>query len=208
MRIFLLIMGFFFSTISAETAIDETKQKAADSVIDETKLKSIEDFLSTISTLEADMTMTLDSGNNTLSECFKGKLWLDRKNKLLRINYGKSAIIAKKGTLMIAQENEQPQQYATDDTPAGILLRPSISFKSEGIVVKSLTQVEDLWQLSITYDSPAGSIPVILYFKPKPVMILMGWTIQNPNGSITNVHLNPDKTHMAINIDSSIFKLN
>ncbi len=176
--------------------------------VDDIKLKTIEDFLSSMSTLEADMAMDVCSGNKDASiEHHKGKIWLDRKNKLLRINYGKSCMIAKKGTLIVAQENERPQEYATDDTPAGILLRPSISFKGEGISVKNLTQIEDLWQLSLSYESPAGSIPVTLYFKPKPIMILMGWTIQNPNGSITNVHLNPEKTHMAIKIDSSVFKL-
>jgi hypothetical protein len=38
-------------------------------------------------------------------------------------------------------------------------------------------------------------------------MVLMGWTIQNPDGSVTNVYLNPDKTHMAIKIDPSVFKI-
>jgi hypothetical protein len=208
MRAFLLIIALSFSAISADSVTDNNKQKAADSAIDESKLKIIEDFLSTMDTLEADMTMDIDSGNNIPPEHFDGKIWLDRKNKQLRLNYGKSTMIAKKGTLIVAQENERPQEYATDDTPAGILLRPSISFKSEGITVKSLTQIEDLWQLFLTYDSPAGSIPVNLYFKPKPIMILMGWAIENPNGSITNVHLNPDKTHMAIKIDPSVFKLN
>ena len=197
MRNFLLMITLLISVLSADSAIDNTK------------LKIIEDFLSAMNTLEAEMTMDIDSGNNTSPEHFEGKIWLDRHkdNKLLRINYGKNTMVARQGTLTIAQENEPPQEFATDDTPAGILLRPSISFKSEGITVKSLTQIEDLWQLNLAYDSPAGSIPVTLYFKPKPIMILMGWTIQNPNGSVTHVHLDPNKTHMAIKIDSSVFKL-
>ncbi len=194
MRTFLLIITVLISAISANISIDSAK------------LKSIEDFLSSMSTLEADMIMDIDSGNNA-AEHYEGKIWLDRKNKLLRINYGKNIMVACEGTLVIQQENERPQEFPADDTPAGILLRPSIDFESDGITVKSLTQVEDLWQLCLSYDSPAGLIPVTLYFKLKPVMLLMGWTIQNPNGSITNVHLNPDKTHMAIKIDSSIFKL-
>lgn len=194
MRSLLSIIALFFGTLLA--------------AIDNTKLKIIEDFLSTMSTLEADMTMDISFGNKDTSlEHYEGKIWLDRPGKLLRINYGKNTMVSRKGALIIQQENEKPQEFATDDTPAGILLRPSISFKSEGIAIKSLTQIEDLWQLHLTYDSPAGSIPVTLYFKPKPIMILMGWSIQNPNGSITNVHLNPDKTHMAVKIDSSIFKV-
>ncbi len=196
MRTFILmITTLCFSSISA------------DPVIDNTKLKEIEDFLSSMNTLEADMTMDIESGNAS-PEHYEGKIWLDRHHKLLRINYGKNTMISCEGALVIQQENERPQEYSTDDTPAGILLRPSINFKSEGISVKSLTQIEGLWQLSLSYDSPAGSIPLTLYFKPKPIMILMGWTIQNPNGSVTNVHLNPEKTHMAIKIDPSIFKLN
>lgn len=201
MRSLLLIITLCFSTLLA----DINNVKAKD--MDDTKIKVIEDFLSTMNTLEADMTMDINSGNKDLSlEHYEGKIWLDRENKLLRINYGKNTMVSREGALIIKQENENPQEFATDDTPAGILLRPSISFKNEGITVKSLAQIKDLWQLHLTYDSPAGPIPITLYFKPKPIMILMGWTIQNPNGSITNVHLNPDKTHMAIKIDPSIFK--
>lgn len=195
MRNFLLLIVLSFSSAFANSSIDQEK------------LKIIEDFLSSMNTLEAEIMMDIDSGDKSREpEHFKGKIWLDRKQKLLRINYGKNAMIAKDGMLIVHQENESPQEFATDDTPAGILLSSSISFEGEGIVAKSLTQINDLWQLCLSYDSPAGLIPVTLYFKPKPIMVLLGWTIQNPNGSITNVHLSPEKIHMAISIDSSIFK--
>ncbi len=176
--------------------------------IDQKKLKIIEDFLSDMTSLEADMTMDIISENeNTNPEHYLGKIWLDRKLGLLRINYGKNFMVAKKGTLKVVQENEKEQEYSTEDTPAGILLQPKIDFEKEGIIVKSLTEVDDLIQLFLVYDSPAGSIPITMYFRPKPVMVLMGWAIQNPNQSITNVYLNPEKTHMSIKIDSSIFKI-
>jgi outer membrane lipoprotein-sorting protein len=178
----------------------------ASAEVDQKKLEIIEKFLSSMNTLEAEMTMDIICGKDN-QEQYAGKIWLDRKNKLLRINYGKSSMVAKNDSLIIKPENEKAQEFAAQDTPAGLLLRPSISFQKDGVVVKSLTEMNGLWMLSITYDSPAGSIPVTMYFKPKPVMLLMGWTIQNPNGSITNVHLNPDATHMAIAIPASIFKL-
>ncbi len=195
LRITLLITAMLFNVIVASEAIDQNR------------LKTIEAFLSSMDTLEAAMTMDITYGAATPQEHYDGKLWLDRKHQLLRIDYGKNSMVAKNSTLIIRSENELPQEIATEDTPAGLLLRPAISFQSDGITVKSLTQLVDLWVLSLAYDSPAGSIPVVLYFKPKPVMLLMGWTIQNPNGSITNVHLNPDKTHMAVAIPPSIFQL-
>ena len=198
MRSFLLVIYLIISNILAESP----------STINEVKLKTIEDFLSSMSTLEADMTMEIDSGNKDMPvECHEGKIWLDRENGLLRINYGKNSMIARNGSLVVRQENASPQEFATDDTPAGILLRQKIDFKNEGVAVKSLIQTQDLWQLSLSYDSPAGSIPVTLYFKPKPVMLLVGWTIKNPDGSTTNVHLNLEEMHMAIKINSSVFKL-
>ena len=198
MRFFLFVSFLFFSAIFAD----------APSSIDGIKLKKIEDFLSSMISLEADIKMDIDSGNKQVpAERHEGKIWLDRGNGLLRINYGKSFMVAKKGTLVVRQENERPQEYMTDDTPAGILLCPKIDFKSKGIVVKSLTSIKDLWQLSLNYESPVGYVPVVLYFRPNPVMVLMGWTIQNPDGSVTNVYLNPDKTHMAIKIDPSVFNM-
>ncbi len=197
MRSFIFVIYLFISTILA----------GSPSSINEVKLKTIEDFLSSMSTLEADMTMEIDSGNKDMPvECHEGKIWLDRENGLLRINYGKNSMIARNGSLVVRQETSL-QEFATDDTPAGILLRKKIDFKSEGVVVKSLIQTQDLWQLSLSYDSPAGSIPVTLYFKPKPVMLLVGWSIENPDGSTTNVHLNLEEMHMAIKINSSVFKL-
>lgn len=203
MRLFLLLFVLLLNTIFPEENINSDKVKTPEEDIEADKLKTIETFLSKMSTLVADMTMDIKSGNK--KEQFNGKIWLDRNNKLLRINYGKSTMVARQGTLIVHQENESPQEFSTEDTPAGILLRPSINFKSEGITIKSLRQIEDLWQLFLMYDSPAGSIPITLYFKPKPVMLLTGWIIQNPNGSITSVYLNPEKTHMSVQIDSSIF---
>ena len=64
--------------------------------IDQKKLKIIEDFLSDMTSLEADMTMDIISENeNTNPEHYLGKIWLDRKLGLLRINYGKNFMVAK-----------------------------------------------------------------------------------------------------------------
>jgi len=175
-------------------------------VIDQHNLSAIEKFLSSMTTLEAEMTMKICHGDSP-SDDYKGKIWLDRKNQLLRINYGRSVMVARDGVLRVLQENERLQEFFTEDTPAGLLLKPSIDFKSSGMKVEDLKQVDGLWVLSITYDSPAGVIPITMYFQPKPVMLLLGWTIQNPNGSITDVHLNPDKTHMAVVIPSSVFQI-
>ncbi|MCX7343908.1 MAG: hypothetical protein NT128_07175 [Proteobacteria bacterium] len=190
MRILVIIL-FSFNFIFAEP-------------IDQKKLEKIENFLSTMTTLESEMSMDITNGTNSKEE-YTGKIWLDRKSQSMRINYGSSSMVAKNGTIRICQENAEPQEYVTDSTPAGLLLKPSISFKEDGIIVKSLTEIDGLWVLSVSYNSPAGPIPVTLYFRAEPVMLLMGWTIQNPNGSITDVHLNPEKTHMSISIDSKIF---
>ena len=53
--------------------------------INQKDLKTIEDFLSAMTTLESEMSMDITSGTNIL-EKYTGKIWLDRKNKLLRIN--------------------------------------------------------------------------------------------------------------------------
>jgi len=193
MSAFFIFMVLFFSSVFSNDGDD---------------LKKIEQFLSLMSTLEADMTMEIQSGaENAVTERFEGKIWLDRHNGFLRINYGSNVILAKGGVLFVHQENQDLQKFDTQDTPAGILLRSKISFDEKGIAVKSFTKIKELWQLFLTYDSPIGQVPVTLYFKPFPVMILLGWTIQNPDGSVTNVHLDPEKTHMAVAINQSIFSL-
>lgn len=205
-------MKYLFLSIFLITTLWSGAETNQVQKIDAAKLKAIEEFLSTMTTLEANMTMDIISGKNIVDH-FDGKIWLDRKKSLLRINYGNNHMIASKGTLRIVQENETPQEFSTEDTPAGILLKPKINFESEGITVKSLIVIKDnskddndLWQLHLCYDSPAGSVPITLYFKSKPVMLLLGWSIHNPNQTMTNVHLDPEKTHMAIDIDTKVFE--
>lgn len=172
------------------------------------QLQKIETFLSTINTLESKITMQiLNPSNANEFQEFSGKIWLDRTKKLLKINYGKNQIISKNGTITIQNENSQPETFATEDTPAGILLKNSIKFNQQGINVSDLKEEKGLIMLALSYSSPAGEIPVTLYFKEKPVMLLLGWTLENPDGTITQIHLDPENTHMAIAIDESVFKL-
>lgn len=172
--------------------------------VDGGSLKIIEQFLSSMTTLEADMEMDVFVNNQSVNH-FKGKIWLDRRKGFLRINYGKDKMIAKSGMLFIYQEGQATQKFDATDTPAGILLKPSIDFKDKQIAIKNFIKDEKCWELFLTYDSPVGQIPVKLSFRPSPVMILLGWEIQNPDGSITRVHLDPSQTHMSIPIDSALF---
>ncbi len=73
MRFFLFVSFLFFSAIFAD----------APSSIDGIKLKKIEDFLSSMISLEADIKMDIDSGNKQVpAERHEGKIWLDRGNGL------------------------------------------------------------------------------------------------------------------------------
>lgn len=176
------------------------------SKIDQVKLKKIESFLSTMNTLHASIKMQIFQNiKASPAQEFEGKIWLDRPNKLLRIDYGANKIIAKNCMLTIKEGDELVQEFATDDTPAGLLLRPSIKFDDAGINVLDMKEHDDLLMLAVSYSSPVGEVPLTLYFKDQQVMLLLGWTIQNPDGTLTQVHLNPDDTHMAVPLEKSIF---
>lgn len=187
-----LLFTVMLSVIFSESASDKD-------------IKTIEQFLSSMTTLEADMEMILENGD--MLNHFNGKIWLDRRNGFLRINYGKNNMVAKNGMLFVFQENQDVQKFDTADTPAGILMKPSIDFKGKQVNVKDFKKGKECWQLVIAYDTPIGEIPVVLYFRPPPVIILLGWRIQNSDGSNTRVQLDPEKTHMSVNIDPSIFNV-
>lgn len=175
--------------------------------INQIDLKKIEVFLSTMNTLQASVKMEIFYDTKLPpAQQFEGKIWLDRSKKFLRIDYGNNKIIAKNGLLAIKEANEIVQEFETDDTPAGLLLRPSIKFDDGDIKVLDMKNHEDMLMLALSYNSPIGDVPVTLYFKNQQVMLLLGWTIQNPDGTITQVHLNPDDTHMAMPIDVSVFE--
>lgn len=206
MRILVLLICLISSSFSLlypeKTNLTKTEQD---------KVIKIEEFLSTMTTLHASTRMQIsqNSSNNIPGE-FIGKIWLDRTKKMLRIDYSSgnaktNKIIAKNGMLAILEEGGDLQEFSSDDTPAGILLKPSIKFNQDGINVTHLTEQQGVLILSIAYCSPIGDIPITLYFKEKPFMLLMGWTIQNPNGTITQIYLDPDNTSMAMPLEESIF---
>lgn len=205
--VFLLILSAF---VHAEDCVESSNVLVATDVqtvkIDQVKLKKIEKFLSTMNTLKASIKMQIfQSTKSAPAQEFEGKIWLDRQNKMLRIDYGNNKIIAKNGLLVIKEGDELVQEFATDDTPAGLLLRPCIKFDDAGINVLDMRLHDDLLMLAVSYSSPVGDVPLTLYFKDQQVMLLLGWTIQNPDGTLTQVHLNPDDTHMAIPLEQSIF---
>lgn len=197
---FRLVFLFIFCAFGHDAADNKTVK------IDMVKLKKIEAFLSTMNTLNASIKMQIFQNiKASPAQEFEGKIWLDRQSKMLRIDYGANKIIAKNGMLAIKEGDELVQEFATDDTPAGLLLKPCIKFDDAGINVLDMRMQDDLLMLAVSYSSPVGDVPLTLYFKDQQVMLLLGWTIQNPDGTLTQVHLNPDDTHMAIPIEKSIF---
>lgn len=205
---FLYMLNFFrlvFLFVFCVIGYAEVESK--NSKIDYVKLKTIEVFLSTMNTLQASVKMEIFYDTKLPpAQQFEGQIWLDRAKKFLRIDYGNNKIIAKNGMLAIREGNELVQEFATNDTPAGLLLRPSIKFDDGDIKVLDMKTHEEMLMLALSYTSPVGDVPVTLYFKNQQVMLLLGWTIQNPDGTITQVHLNPDDTHMAMPIDASVFE--
>lgn len=201
----------FCSFVYAEYCVQASNVLAVPYVqtvkIDQVKLKKIETFLSTMNTLKASIKMQIFQNTKSApAQEFTGEIWLDRQNKMLRIDYGNNKIIAKNGMLAIKEGDELVQEFATDDTPAGLLLRPSIKFDDAGINVLDMRMHDgDLLMLAVSYSSPVGDVPLTLYFKDQQVMLLLGWTIQNPDGTLTQVHLNPDDTNMAIPLEKSTF---
>jgi hypothetical protein len=206
--LFQLACSIIFCTlIHAEADTQAVKTDDQSVRIDKEKLKKIEKFLSTMNTLHASIVMRLfQSVGAEPNQKFEGKIWLDRENKILRIDYGEHKVIAKNGILVIKENDEIVQEFATDDTPAGLLLKPSIKFNDKGINVLDMKTDDGTLMLALSYSSPVGDVPVTLYFKDQQVMLLLGWTIQNFDGTVTQVHLNPDDTHMAVPIENAIFE--
>jgi hypothetical protein len=207
LNINLIIMRIVMKVFYALLIVLQAQIFSQAAQINQIDLKKIEVFLSTMNTLQASVKMEIFHDTKLPpAQQFEGKIWLDRARKFLRIDYGNSKIIAKDGWLVIKEANEIVQEFKADDTPAGLLLRPSIKFDDGDIKVLDMKSHEDMLMLALSYTSPVGDVPVTLYFKNQQVMLLLGWTIQNPDGTVTQVHLNPDDTHMAMPIDASVFE--
>lgn len=153
---------------------------------DKSDILRIEAYLNKIKTMEARFLQVSSDGDYS-----EGDLYLSRPGKM-RIEYDppKPVLIVVNGQNLVYfdKELEQVSYFSLEDTQAEILLRETISFSSEDLIVTRFERGPGVLRLTVIKGNDPLEGNLTLIFSDKPLG-LKKWTITDAQGIVTNVSL-------------------
>ena len=157
------------------------------SVKDNDVLNEIEIYLNKLSKNKIEINQINANGLDV-----QGILFLDRKNKKLRINYPsiKQYMLARVGFLYFVDEKEKTIDYVDASyTPIGFLFKENIKF-NKNIYVKHISKNKNdiLITLTESKNSEKGGA-LTLHFQKNKKLFFKGWAIDDMQGNITQVQI-------------------
>lgn len=194
--VFLLVLVWALPVSAAKLA-----QPAKLSSDDQAQIAKVESYLNAVGTLKARFLQTAPDGSAA-----EGDLYLSRPGRM-RIAYDPPTpiLILADGKLLIYHDTQlqQVSYVPLDSTPAGILVRPSVSLSGKDITVTRFRRGEGLLAVSLqqTQDPAAGEITLI--FTEQPFQ-LKQWRVIDPQGQITTISL--FDARMGIALDPKLFE--
>ena len=164
-------------------------------------LEAIEDYFSTVSTLQARFRQLNMDGS-----IYSGDIKINRPGKM-RIDYDDPIpflIVADGNFYIFVDEHlEQASHIPLGFTPADILLRQPMELGEEVLVLDAVRDQGFLYVTVAQKDAPdAGTLT--LAFQEQP-MTLLQWTVIDAQGIITRVILDNPKTDVAFDDDLFYF---
>lgn len=154
-----------------------------------------ENYLNSIKTLAGDFTQTNNKGHGA-----RGKIQIARPGRM-RLTYNPPAhliVIADGKWLVTIDTKDSEKNYVSlENTPAGIILNPKVSFNSGEIAVTNILPKEDGTTeiTTVRRDDPdAGHITLI--FQDNPIS-LKGWRVVDTQGE-TQVKLSNIQTNLQL----------
>ncbi len=173
------------------------------SAADRADVGRIEAYLNRIRTLKARFLQVSSTGD--LSE---GTLFISRPGKL-RIEYDPPVailIVAARGVLTyFDMELEQVSEIDLESTPAGILLRETVSFFSGDFTLTKFKRQADAARVTLvrTEDPLEGSLTLIFSDRP---LTLRKWIVTDAQGVKTTVSLLKTRFGLPLNPDLFTFE--
>lgn len=153
---------------------------------DKSDILRIEAYLNKIKTMEARFLQVSSDGDYS-----EGDLYLSRPGKM-RIEYDppKPVLIVVNGQNLVYFDKElgQVSYFSLEDTQAEILLRETISFSSEDLIVTRFERGPGVLRLTVIKGNDPLEGNLTLIFSDKPLG-LKKWTITDAQGIVTNVSL-------------------
>ena len=188
MRIVIFISFFISINISANAlAVDWSPGDQAD-------IAAAERFFNSLDTYRAQFVQISPEGSYS-----KGWLWLQRPN-YLRVEYASptNLLLVANGTFLIFIDRDigQVSKYSYEYGPFRFLLKDKVNL-AEGMVVRAIDRNTNLLRLTLVDEDDFKAGSVTISFAEKP-MNLVGWTVTDSKGLITEVTLHDHSFGMRL----------
>ncbi|MBP9753130.1 MAG: outer membrane lipoprotein carrier protein LolA [Proteobacteria bacterium] len=175
--------------IGVNCVFSSSKKKAENAnhqVQKEPTLKRLEEFLHLLPTIKATFIQINPNGEEV-----NGTLYIDRKNKKVRIEYPSlmQVYVVTDGFLFIHDKKQKDiQEMDASYTPVGLLLQPKIKFNDTVHVVNLMENTKEAFlTLSDTKDADHGTMS--FHFGIETFIKLLGWKIVDMQGLETHVKI-------------------
>ncbi|CAO5679290.1 MAG: hypothetical protein HEEMFOPI_01256 [Holosporales bacterium] len=195
-----MVIFALFSVLLCATNVNTLYAKNLEHVKKESTLKRLEEFLHLLPTMKATFIQTNPDGKT-----IEGTLYIDRKNKKVRIEYPliQQNYIVTDGFLFIHDIKQKDiQEMDAAYTPVGLLLQDNIKFnKTVQVIHLKETEKEAYLTLSDTKEADHGTMT--FHFSIESFVKFLGWKIIDMQGLETTVKIT--KFEGAISLNPSLF---
>jgi outer membrane lipoprotein-sorting protein len=192
--------GLAVLALAAGAALAKPPKAAALTAADKADLARIEAYLNDITTVRARFLQASSNGGYA-----EGKVYVSRPGRL-RFEYDPPVpvLIVADGSWLIYQDKEldQVSHLPLDSTPAGILVRPNVSFAGE-LVVTSFQRQAGTLTVTVTETKNPEMGTLALVFEERPLS-LKKWIVTDSQGVTTTVALQDVRFGMPL--ESDLFK--
>ena len=179
--------------------------------IDE-RLSKLESYLNGLNTLHADFTQLNSNGHIKA-----GAFWLNRSEKKIRLSYqlpAEDVMIIKEGLLSFYDAGtKETNTCDAENTPATFLLRSKIRLRRKeerrgDYVVHSLTNEKgtdgvSYLMLKLGFSGEEEGMSLTLVFLTEPYLKIVGWSVCDASGAVTQVSLS--NVQIGMTIESKVF---
>ena len=194
MKVFLIIMSLFFSSISYANT---------DLTNDTKLLKEIETYMNALQSISGTFNQKSSNGAKDSGTFYinkPGRMRLEYKSPILLVADGSSIVYFDK-------QLDQISYIALDSNPASIILNGNITLtgKNPSVKITNITKTEnDILEISLSLPNENQSGKIKILFQAKPLS-LIGWEVKDPQGITTTITLSNIKPEK--NLKDSLFKI-
>lgn len=165
-------------------------------------LSDVEKYINSLQKISGNFTQKSSNGAQD-----SGKFYISKPGKM-RLEYKSPILLVADGNSIVYEDKklDQISYISMNSNPASIVLNSDIRLtgKNPSVKVKSITQTDNITEISLSTPNEKQSGTITLLFETRPLS-LTGWRVRDAQGITTNIQLSSIRPETTFN--SNLFKI-